>query len=267
MLTVTQAQIDLWLALLWWPFLRILGFMLADPFYSSRSIGVQVRVPLCLFLAVLVAPLLPPMPTFPVVSAQGILIAVNQLLVGVAIGFAVRLVFTAIEMAGNIAGLQMGMGFAMFYDPQTSANTPVVGQLFSLLNILVFLALGGHLVMIKVLVDSFGQLPIAAGPIGAEGFRLLAEQGAAIFRMGVLLSLPVIGSLLITNLAIGVMTRAAPQLNVFAVGFPLMLVIGVATLYLMLPFLVPHIELMLAGLVERIAQMMGLMAGTVVSAR
>ncbi|WP_255987774.1 flagellar biosynthetic protein FliR [Chitinolyticbacter albus] len=261
MLTITQAQIDLWLALLWWPFLRVLGFMLADPFYSSRSISMQVRVPLCLLLTVLISPLLPAPPAFAVVSPQGVLIAVNQLVIGLAIGFAVRLVFTTVEMAGNIAGLQMGMGFAMFYDPQTSANTPVVGQLFSLLNILVFLALGGHLVMLKVLVESFGQVPIVADPLGAAGFRLLAEQGGMIFRMGVLLALPVIGSLLITNLAIGVMTRAAPQLNVFAVGFPLMLAIGVATVSIMLPFLPPHIESLIAGLVERVAQMAGLFAG------
>ncbi|UXY17123.1 flagellar biosynthetic protein FliR [Chitiniphilus purpureus] len=260
MFTLTQAQIDLGLALFWWPFLRLLGFMLVDPFYSGRAIGMQTRVALCILLAVLVAPLLPPPPPFPVVSPQGVLIALNQLLVGAAIGFSVRLYFTAIEMAGNIAGLQMGMGFAMFYDPQNAANTPVVAQFFSFLNILVFLALNGHLIMLRVLVESFTALPVLAQPLAGDGFRLLAEQGGQIFRLGLVLSLPVIGALLITNLAIGVMSRAAPQLNVFAVGFPLMLAIGFAALYFLLPFLIPHIEALLGYQTRLIERLLSLFA-------
>ncbi|TJZ72906.1 flagellar biosynthetic protein FliR [Chitiniphilus eburneus] len=248
MLTITQAQIDMGLALFWWPFLRLLGFMLADPFYSNRAIKVQVRVSLCILLAVLIAPTLPPPPPFPVVSAQGFLIALNQLLIGVAIGFMVRLFFTAVEMAGNIAGLQMGMGFAMFYDPQNAANTPVVAQFFSFVNILVFLALNGHLIMLRVMIDSFTQLPPMAQPLGAVGFKLLAEQGGQIFRIGLLLALPVVGTLLVTNLSIGVMTRAAPQLNVFAIGFPLMLALGFVALYFTLPYLAPHIAQLVNGL-------------------
>ncbi|GAA5786584.1 flagellar biosynthetic protein FliR [Chitiniphilus shinanonensis] len=248
MLTITQAQIDLGLALFWWPFLRLFGFMLVDPFYSSRAISAQVRISLCILLAVLIAPLLPPPPPYPVVSPQGFFIALNQLLIGAAIGFVVRLFFTSVEMAGNIAGLQMGMGFAMFFDPQNAANTPVVAQFFSFLNILVFLALNGHLIMIRVMVESFTVLPPLAQPLGAEGFRMVAEQGGQIFRVGLLLALPVVGALLVTNLAIGVMTRAAPQLNVFAIGFPLMLALGFAALYFSLPFVAPHIEVLVGGL-------------------
>ncbi|WP_035061820.1 flagellar biosynthetic protein FliR [Andreprevotia chitinilytica] len=255
MLTITQAQIDLWLAMFWWPFLRIFGLLLTDPFYSSRSIPTRIRVGLAILLAVVLAPLVT-VPAVPVVSPAGILIAVNQLLIGVMIGFAMRLMFSAVELAGHLSGLQMGLGFAMFFDPQHAAQVPVVAQFLSLVTLLLFLAFNGHLVMIRVLADSFIQLPIDPHPLGAGGLKLMADQGAMVFRMGMLLSLPVVGALLVANLAIGIMTRAAPQLNVFAVGFPLLLGIGLGALYLVMPYLPPHIDAMIGQVTRFIAQLM-----------
>lgn len=245
MWTVTQAQIDGWLALFWWPFLRIFGLMIVDPFYSNRSIPVRVRIGLSILLAVLVAPSMQDLPSVPVVSPQGMLILAKELLIGAAIGFVVRLLFSSLEMAGHLAGLQMGLGFATFYDPQHSTNVPIIAQLMSLLMLLVFLAFNGHLIMLRALFDSFVQLPIEAAPAGASGFLLVAQFGEIIFRVGLMLSLPVLAALLVTNLAIGVMTRAAPQLNVFAIGFPITLAIGAVALYLLLPFLLPHIDALL----------------------
>ncbi|WP_047390836.1 MULTISPECIES: flagellar biosynthetic protein FliR [Chitinibacter] len=256
MWVVTQAQIELWLALFWWPFLRILGLMLADPFFSSRRIPIRVRVPLAIALAIVVAPALPPMPSVPVVSPDGMLIAMRELLVGVAMGFVMRLTFTAVEMAGHLAGLQMGLGFASFYDPQNASNTLAVAQLLSLLMLLMFLAVNGHLLMLRILLESLIQLPVGQVQLNARGFELLALYGGVIFRTGVLLSLPVLAVLLITNLAIGVMTKAAPQLNVFAIGFPLTLGIGFAALYYSLPLLGPQIETLLATSSKVIAQIL-----------
>ncbi|XZG71232.1 flagellar biosynthetic protein FliR [Chitinibacteraceae bacterium HSL-7] len=259
--TVSDAQINLWLTTLWWPFLRLFGFFLADPLYSNRAVSMRVKVTLALMLSIIIAPLIGPLPQLPLVSPEGVLIAVFQLLIGVAIGFAVRIMFSAVEMAGAVAGLQMGLGFAMFYDPQNSAQTPVVGQLFSLTLVLVFLAMNGHLITIRMLVDSFQSVPVSPRPLGAGGFEMLAVTGAQIFKVGVMLSLPVLGALLVTNLAIGVMTRAAPQLNVFAVGFPMMLAIGVAVLYMQLPYLVPALTQLVADLTRFIAGMTQTFAG------
>lgn len=242
MLSFTQGQVDAWLALFWWPYLRIFGMMIADPFFSSRSIPVRVRVGLSILLVLLVAPNLQPLPHIPVVSPQGILIALKELLIGVSLGFTVRLIFTGMEMAGHLSGLQMGLGFATFYDPQHATSTPVVAQLLSLFMLLVFLAFDGHLVVLRALLESYAQLPIGPAPPGAGGLKLMADYGAFVFRAGVMLSLPVLAALLVTNLAIGVMTRAAPQLNVFAIGFPLTLAIGAGALYLSLPYLVPYIS-------------------------
>ena len=243
--TVSQAQINLWLGIFWWPFCRIFGFFLADPFYSSKSITVKLRVGLAILISLVIVPVLPAMPQVPVVSPEGILIVINQFLIGIAIGYIVRIIFSAIEMAGHLAGLQMGLGFASFYDPVHATSVPIVAQFLSLMTILVFLALNGHLMVLQTLLNSFTTLPVRVEPLSGLGFKLLADYGALIFRAGVLLSLPVIGSLLVTNLAVGVMTRAAPQLNVFAVGFPLMMGIGLGAMYLSLPYMPAHIEIML----------------------
>ncbi|AOY01719.1 flagellar biosynthetic protein FliR [Jeongeupia sp. USM3] len=255
MFTVTQAQIELWLALFWWPFCRFFGLLIADPIFSNKVVPVRLRIGLAIALSILVAPMLSPPAGVNAVSPAGILIAVNQLVIGVMLGFAVRLMFNAVDMAGQLIGLQMGLGFASFYDPHSAANVPIVAQFINMMLLLVFLALNGHLIVLRILVESFTLLPIDAAPLGAGGFRLLVEQGASIFRLGLMLALPVVGVLLITNLAIGIMTRAAPQLNVFAIGFPLLLAIGVAAMYLSLPYMLPHIEAMLATLTRFATQM------------
>lgn len=243
--TISQWQIDAWMSQFWWPYARILGLFLTDPFFSSRSIPVRVRIGFTILLALLVAPSVASLPQVPVVSPEGFLIVVKELLIGASLGFVMRLVFTAAEMAGHLVGLQMGLGFASFYDPQHSTNVPIMAQTMSLFMLLVFLAFNGHLMMLRALFESFIHLPISAHLPGAGGARIVADYGSVIFRAGVLLALPVLAALLVTNLAIGVMTRAAPQLNVFAIGFPLTLAIGAAALYMSLPFWVPHIDVLM----------------------
>jgi len=240
--TVSDAQINAWLASLFWPFCRIMAVFSLDPFYSSRSIPIRIRAVLAVLIALLIATSIPPMPAIEVVSPLGIMIMAQQIVIGLAIGYVMRLVFTAVEMAGNLAGLQMGLGFASFYDPQHSANTAVVAQLASLMTLLLFLSMNGHLVVIEMIARSFITLPISAEPLKAAPFQTLVLAAGQIFELGLLLALPVVGALLVTNLSIGVMTRAAPQFNVFAVGFPLTLSIGVTALTTTLPQFVPHVQ-------------------------
>ncbi len=246
MFTVTDAQMNSWLALLFWPFLRILGVFLADPFFSSAAINSTVRVAFALLLTILIAPVLPAMPDVPVFSAPGVLIGINQLLVGWMIGMSMRLVFTAVELAGNLSGLQMGLGFASFYDPQSAANVPVVAQFLSAATILLFLSMNGHLIVLRALVDSFSQFPPTAQPLAAGALKMLVDHGSVIFSTGLQLAMPIIAALLITNLAIGVMTRAAPQLNVFAIGFPITLAIGAVSLYMVVPYLPQFVSAMIS---------------------
>lgn len=245
MFEFTDAQMNAWLSLFWLPFLRIFGVFLTDPVFSMRVISMRVRVAFTILLAVVVASQLATVPmAVPLVSPQGILLAVRELLIGLSLGYVMRLIFTGVELAGHLVGLQMGLGFATLYDPLHSTNTPVLAQFYSLLTLLIFLALDGHLVVLRALMESFVTLPPGSAQ-GVTALKTLTSYASTIFRTGVMLSLPVLAALLITNLAIGVMTRAAPQLNVFAVGFPLTLAIGLVAMYLSLPYLAPFMDHML----------------------
>jgi flagellar biosynthetic protein FliR len=157
-------------------------------------------------------------------------------------GFAIRIIFTAVEMAGDIAGLQMGLGFASFYDPQNATFTPVIARFLGVIAALAFLAADGHLYMLAALSDSFRDFPIGTHITSASAFRTLVEWGGSMFSNALQFALPLIGALLITNLALGILTRSAPQLNIFAVGFPITITVGFVALMLTLPYLAPLME-------------------------
>jgi len=241
-LTFTTAELDAWLATFFWPLVRILAVLSVAPLIGQTRVPVRIRVALGVAIAIAVTPTLPPMPAVSPASAQGALVLLTQAIIGLAIGFAMRLVFAAVEMAGDIAGTQMGLGFALFYDPGNVQHTPLLGQFMGLVATLTFLSINGHLMVISALADSFRLLPIASAPLPGGLFDTLARQGAIVFAAALQLSLPLVMTLLIVNLALGVLTRAAPQLNIFAVGFPVTLAVGFGILMLALPYFAPVLE-------------------------
>jgi flagellar biosynthetic protein FliR len=242
MLSVTSAQLDAWVAALMFPLARVLGLIAAAPILSNRAVPVRVKVMLGVAVTAALAPVLPPMPQVTPGSGIGLAILVQESLIGLALGFVMRLVFSAIDLAGELIGLQMGLSFATFYDPQAGGQTAVVAEFLGLLAMLVFLALNGHLLLFSVLTKTFSLLPV--GPLSLAGMNWggIARWGTTLFSAGLLLALPIIAALLITNIALGVLTRAAPQLNLFAVGFPITLVVGFAMLMLAMPYLTPSFE-------------------------
>lgn len=242
MLSFTDAQLNTWLVAFVWPLVRILGLLMVAPVFGHRSVPARVKVGLGIFIALIVAPTLPPMPQVGLGSWQGLFILVQQLLIGIAIGFTMRVVFAAAELAGEVVGLQMGLGFASFYDPQSAGQTLVLARFFNLLAMLVFLAVNAHLLVLGLLAESFQILPVSTGPLAAEGFRNVAAFGSMIFVVGLQLALPLIAVLLMTNLALGILTRSAPQLNVFAIGFPITLGVGLIILDFSMPYFAPQIE-------------------------
>lgn len=245
MISVTSAQLSAWLAAFGWPFVRILALVSSAPILGNPGVPLQVKIGLAFAIAVVLTPVLGAMPQVEPGSAIGLLILAQQIVIGVAMGFAMRIVFTAVEMAGHIVGMQMGLGFATFFDPQNAAQTPVVGQFLGLIGTLAFLAMNGHLLIIETLAQSFQTLPVMAQPFSATGWRALAGWGKEVFLAGLLLSMPIMAALLITNLALGIMTRAAPQLNVFSVGFPITLTAGFIVLIVALPYFAPLFERLL----------------------
>lgn len=255
MISFTSAELNAWLAMLFFPFVRVLALVATEPVLGSRTVPARVKVGFAALFTLLIVPALPPMPAVEPGSAAGLLIIGQQILIGVAMGFTMRIVFAAVEMAGAIAGMQMGLGFANFFDPQHSAQIPVVGQFYSLILVLVFLAMNGHLMVVSTLAISFQELPVGQS-LASGGWRLVASWGGQIFAAGVWMSLPVVAALVITNLAIGVLSRAAPQLNIFAVGFPLTLVAGFALMLLTLPYLLPMLERIIAEGVNTIVEVL-----------
>jgi flagellar biosynthetic protein FliR len=241
MISVTTAQLDAWLAAFAWPLARILALIASAPVIGNPSLPASVKIGLGLLLTVLVAPLLPPPPGLDPASATGLLILAQQVLIGLAMGFAMQVVFWAAEMAGELIGLQMGLGFATLYDASVPGFIPILGQYLGIVVSLAFLAIDGHLLLLSALVESFQVLPFA--PLSApSGLRALVAWGGSIFSYSVALSLPLLAALLITNLALGVLTRAAPQLNIFAVGFPLTILVGMLALALTMPYFAPSLE-------------------------
>ena len=242
MISFTSEQLYLWLGMYAWPFVRILAMFMTAPVLHDQAIPARAKIGFSLLAALLVAPLLPPAQHVPVSSAHALLILIQQVLIGAAIGFTVRLVFAAVEMAGDAIGLQMGLSFAGFISPGTGEQTPIIGSFLGVIASLVFLAINGHLMLLAAVTDSFQTLPVIDGAGVQLNYAGLAAAGADVFRLGLHVALPVLATMLILNLALGVLARVAPQLNVFAIGFPVTLLIGMIALMFALPFLGPVFE-------------------------
>lgn len=244
MITLSSAELYTWVAALLWPMTRILGLIATAPLFGNLSIPVRVKVGLGVMLSIVIAPTVPEVPAIDPMSVAGFMILLQQLVIGLAMGFAMRIVFAAVELAGEVAGLTMGFGFATFFDPQTRARSSAISQFLSLLTLMLYLALNIHLMMLSTLAETFVTMPISAAPIGTGGFRQIATWGGTVFTAGAQLALPILAALLITNVALGVLTRAAPQLNLFGIGFPITLSAGLLVLTLVLPYLATPLERM-----------------------
>ena len=223
-----------WIEGYYWPFLRLSAMFLASPIFSASSFPVRARILLAVLITGLVAPSLPVVPVVDPISPQGILFAGQQIVIGLAMGFVVQMIFGALVIAGQSLAMTMGLGFAMSVDPQNGVQVPVLSQLYVILATLVFLALDAHLVLIRFLVDSFELLPV--GVSWSSSLPLdVALWGSQMFLSALLLAIPALTAVLLINIAFGVITRAAPQLNIFAVGFPVTIMAGFVFILLTMP--------------------------------
>lgn len=250
----SSAELMHTVAMLMWPFMRIGAMLFAAPVFSARSVPVRIRVLLALVLAWLVAPLIPAPPRVDLLGMESLLIGVSQIFIGLAMGFILQMVFAAFVIAGQSVAMAMGLGFASIVDPQNGVSVPVVSQALLIMVTLIFLALNGHLLLLEVLVQSFRQLPVGLLIPDTDGLWKLVNWGGVMFAAGVLVALPAVAALLLVNIAFGVTARAAPQLNIFAVGFPVMLLVGLVFLILILPSLSEHLGALMTrafGLIQQ----------------
>jgi flagellar biosynthetic protein FliR len=231
----SEQQIMMLASSFFWPLLRISAMFVTIPVFSGRFVDSKILVGTALMIAFFTIPLLPQYPAIEVLSHEGIMTGLQQILIGLMMGFVLQLVFSAIIFAGQGIAYSMGLGFASMVDPTTGVSVPVISQFYLILATLIFLTLGGHLVLIEMLIDSFHTLPIGSIGIERSDIWSIIAWSSRIFSAGLLMAMPAIASLLMVNIAFGVVTRAAPQLNIFAVGFPITLVLGLLLMWVTLP--------------------------------
>ena len=238
MLSLNEAQIMAWLTPVLWPFIRVLALFSAMPVLGQRNVPIRVRIALSFFIALGVAGTVPAgSGNVPLDSPAAILLVVQQVLIGLSLGFAVRIIFTAIEFAGEIIGLQMGLNFAGFFDPATAQQATATSSLFSTMVAFLFIAMNGHLLVIEAVCQSLVAFPVSPEPFAFLHAVRPETWGAEIFRLGLWIALPLIAMLLFVNMMLGIIARVAPQISIFSVGFPITLGVGLVGVMFTLPLL------------------------------
>jgi len=252
-LTFDEVRILQWLTPLLWPFLRTLALFGSVPVLSSRTVPVRVKIGLALLIAVAAQPSLPDMPIVPLDSAAGLMMVAQQVLIGLTMGFSARVVFAAVEFAGELVGLQMGLNFAGFFDPATGSQGTATSRFFSAIGSLLFVVINGHLLLTVAVLRSFEAFPVAAEPLSF--FATLKPQvwGSEVFRLGLWIALPIVSMLLFVNLVLGVISRVAQQIQILSVGFPITVSVGlVGTLWTL-----PMLQTPLVAALERMLALFG----------
>lgn len=235
MITLTSGQLEFWLAQYLWPFIRIGACLMVAPSFGAAFVPPRTRLVLAAALTVMVTPMLPAPPAgIEVFSIPGFLITLQQVLIGVATGFVLQVAFDALAMGGQLLSNGMGLGFAFNVDPLRGTSTPVLGQLYMIIVTLTFFAMNGHILLIETLIAGFTSLPVGTSP-PASTWLAVANWGTQLFAGALSVAMPGMTAMLVANVAIGVMSRAAPTLNLFAVGFPLTLAFGLVIVWASLP--------------------------------
>jgi flagellar biosynthetic protein FliR len=253
MIELTNMQIGGWVGQYLLPLFRIASMLMVMPVIGTQLVPMRVRLYLSLAICLVLAPNLPPMPQVDAVSLQSMLLIGEQVLVGVMFGFVLQLYFHLFTVAGQIIAMQMGLGFASMVDPANGVSVPVLGQLLLMLVTLLFLAMNGHLVVFEVLAESFVTLPVGEGLL-LDHYWTMAGKLTWVIAAGLLMALPVVAALLIINLAFGVMTRAAPQLNIFSIGFPLTLVLGLFIFWLGISDFLAHFQVFTSEALQQLRE-------------
>ncbi|SEV83974.1 flagellar biosynthetic protein FliR [Luteibacter sp. 329MFSha] len=225
-------QLEGWVGGACWALARISGLLLVAPVLGATTIPMRVRLGLALVLTMVLAPLAP-LDVRPI-SAQGIATLAQQVLVGAALGFILRLIFEAVSFAGQLVSQAMSLGFAETINPGLGGTVSVLSQFYMMLVTLLFLVMNGHLQLIALLADSFRTLPVGEQGIGANGIWGVLDFATHLFSGAVRVALPALTATLVVNLGFGAISRSAPSMNLFAVGFPITICLGLLAVWLAL---------------------------------
>jgi len=237
MVSFSEAQVLAWITPWLWPFFRVLGLFTAAPVLSMKVIPRRVRLSLALLVVICAQPSLPEMPAVDVNSAQVLMVIAQQVLIGLTMGFAARVVFAGIEFAGELVGLQMGLNFASFFDPMSGGQVTAVSRLYGTTAAWLFVVMNGHLLLTAAVLGSFNSFPVSAEPLAFLAAVQPQVWGAEVFKLGLWVALPIVGMLTLVNVVMGLVARVAPQMNIFSIGFPITLSVGFTGLWLTLPMM------------------------------
>lgn len=239
-----------------WPMSRISGVLVSLPILNSSYIPSRTRLFLALMIAMIVIPLVPKN-TISDFDFRFIVTLATEFLFGLIIGFIFQLIFQAFILGGQIIASQAGLGFATMVDPMSTANVPLISQLYMLLVSLVFLGLDGHLAIIQMIVNSFQVIPFSTLSFSELQLKKIVEFSEFMFSGAISMAIPAIVALLVVNMGFGVMSRAAPQLNIFSMGFSITLTLGIVIIYFTLNQVVGHVELAMTRGFSFLEQWMG----------
>lgn len=225
-----------------WPFFRIAAMVMVAPIFSSNFVNTRTRLFIALGITAVVIPNIPAsnLAVEPL-SGTGLMIIAQQILIGACLGFMLQMLFNAFIVAGQIIAMQMGLGFASMVDPQNGVMVPVISQFYLIVVTLLFISLNGHLILIQVLAESFTTLPIGPEGLVPEDLRDIASIASWMYAGAVIIALPAIGSLMMVNLAFGILSRAAPQISPFSIGFPLTIILGFVIMIATLSNMAQHL--------------------------
>lgn len=241
-MSITDTEIAVFVQQYILPFFRIAALFMVMPILGARTVPARVRLVLALTVTILVVPFLPQLPASPPFSLTSMLFVVQEMAIGISAGFIFQIVFQVFVLGGQFIAMKMGLGFASMNDPTNGVQTTVLSQFFLMLVTMIFVSIDGHVVLLATLVDSFQTIPPGTWIIDASMFKTVVDLGSWMFSAALVMSLPVLTSLLFVNIAFGVMSRAAPQLNIFAVGFPFTLVVGLVLVWVGLLNFLPAFE-------------------------
>ncbi|QMU60414.1 MAG: flagellar biosynthetic protein FliR [Gammaproteobacteria bacterium] len=217
------------------PFTRVAALFSVAPILSSPFLQLRIKVAIASIITIFMIPLLKETQAVVLFSSNGIIQVGLQILIGLLMGFILRLVFSALTIAGENIAVTMGLGFAQITDPVNGVTVPIVSQFLSITATLLFLAFDGHLALINMLFDSFTYLPIGHTFDYQGALWGVVAWGTNMFSGALMVAIPAITALLVANSALALMTRAAPQLNVFSVGFPITIILGLVVIAITLP--------------------------------
>ncbi len=246
-----------WLADLLLPLARISALLMVMVGIGVKTVPMRIKTMLAIAITVMVAPVLPPSSFTNLFSFEMVLVVLQQILIGVAIGFVSLMMINTFILAGQILAMQTGLGFASIIDPANGISVPAVGQFYLILATLLFWVFDGHLMMIQMVVHSFTALPIGTAGLSFENYRELATWGSWMFSTALVLSLAPLTAMLIINLSFGVMTRSAPQLNIFSIGFPFTLLAGLIIIWVTMGNFTVQFEYQWLRMVETMCNLIG----------